>query len=231
MSDELQRLDRVDTLDRDQQRYTTDAERLRSALKEAEEAVTAAGARVAEAEATFEANRAEERNTQRRLDELKAKHASAMRVLETGIGNAEAAERQRVSCAELLDQAETSMLETLEAQDAARAKVEAAKAELARVRAVLATANTELPPRITELSASAARVQAELEGALAELPSDLRTRYRGLREKGRWPVARVREGSCDACRMTVPSQSQLELKRGKLVSCHGCHRWLLLPAG
>lgn len=229
MNDDVLRLDRIDGLDRERSRWLTDAERLRSALTEAEAAAISARDESAAATARLDALRQDERAGQRRVDELRAKLASAVRVLETGVGNAEAAERQRVNCVELIDQTETTMLESLEAQDRARAELDAAKAKLVRADQVAATARKEMPPRIEELAATALRLQGEVELALAELPTELQNRYRGLREKGRWPVARVKDGSCDACRMTAPAQSLMELKRGRLLACHGCHRWLLMP--
>ncbi|MCB9687307.1 MAG: hypothetical protein H6738_14110 [Alphaproteobacteria bacterium] len=227
--DDVARLDRADVLDREQNRWSQDAERLRQALVEAEQGLKNAESVRGEANGRFEETRTEERGIQRRLDDLRAKHASALRMLETGAGSPEAAERQRQNCEHLIDEAETQMLELLETQDAARAALELAKSKVEQAERVLNTARKELPPRIDEAAAAATRLQAELEGVLGDLPPDLRSRYKGLREKGRWPVARIKDASCSACSMTAPPQTMVELKRGRLMSCHGCHRWLLLP--
>lgn len=228
MQGELERLAQVDRLDRERVRLQAEAAKLRAALAEAEAAVAAAAGAATEARGLLDQSRAAERTAQRRLDELRQKRASALRVLETGAGNPEAADRQLRACDELIDQAETEMLELLVAQDGVKAGADAAAAKHAAVERALAEARAQLPPRVDVLTADADRAGRDLDAAQAGLPADLRRRYQSLRAAGKWPVAHVRDGSCDACKMAVPPQNVAELRKGRIVECNGCRRWLVL---
>jgi predicted nucleic acid-binding Zn-ribbon protein len=226
---EVEVLDRIDRADRERARLLQDADRLRGALKEAEGAVAARTAEEQAARAAFDALRTEERAVERRIEELRDKRRSAVRVLETGAGDPAAAQRQVERCDALIDEAETQVLGLMDTVEAAKRASADATTRRAQAEQVLATASAEMPPRIESLSSQAATVGAAADADVAALPAELRNRYRGLREKGRWPVARAKGGKCDACSMTAQPQMVADLKRGRLIECQGCRRWLLLP--
>lgn len=227
MEDVVERLARVDRLDRERARQETEVARQRASLAEAEAAVAAAAAGVAEAQALVDANRADERALQRRIDDLRQNRAAAIRMLETGAGDPVAAERQLENCERLIDETETSMLELLEAQDRVNGALASAQGRETLAEAVRARARSEVPPRLDELAATLAELTRELEAELEALPADIRKRYRALRGSGKWPVAHIRDGSCDGCRMSVPPQSVAEVRKGRLKECMGCRRWLV----
>jgi predicted nucleic acid-binding Zn-ribbon protein len=227
---DVEALDQIDRVDRERARLHLDAERLDAALAEAVTGATSRRAAEDAARAVTAGHRTEERAAERRIEELRDKKASATRVLETGAGDAAAAQRQVERCDALIDDAETQLLGLLDVIEAARKQLAAATAERARADHVLETARAEMPPRIADLRAREATAAAEVATRLSALPAELRARYSGLRDKGRWPVARVKGGKCDACSMTAQPQTMVDLKRGRLLECHGCRRWLLLPA-
>lgn len=228
MNEELVRLETLDRLDRELARIASDLARLAARLEERRAAAGTHTRALEEAEAALAASRTEERTAGRRLDELRASREAAMRVLTTGAGNAEAAQRQLERCDALIDEAETGMLQLLELQDGLIGRV--AAAELARTAARASLAEEELaqPDQIGALEEARAARSAERAAVNAELPAELRSRYEGFRERGRYAVARARNGSCDACSMAVQAQMVADLKHDKLVACHGCHRWLVI---
>jgi predicted nucleic acid-binding Zn-ribbon protein len=230
VDDLVERLARTDQLDRERGRQEAELAKARAALAEAEAALATATSGVAEAQALVDANRADERAAQRRLDELKQKHASAIRILETGAGDAAAAERQLENCERLIDETETAMLEVLEAQDHVKGTLAAAQERRATAEATAGRARTEVPPKVEELTAAIADLGGRVDAELAALPADIRKRYQALRAAGKWPVAHVKDGSCAACRMTVPPQKVTEVKKGRLEECNGCKRWLVMAA-
>jgi predicted nucleic acid-binding Zn-ribbon protein len=229
VSSEVEALDRIDRTDRERARLQLDAERLTAAQREAEtEAQTRRADEVA-AKAAYDALRTEERTSERRIDDLRDKRKSATRVLETGIGDAASAQRQLERCDALIDEAETQHLGLLDQLEASKRALDEATRRRTHAEVVAKTADTEMPPRIRDLSAQATKVAAAVEADLGTLPGDLRSRYLAQRERSRWAVARLRSGKCDTCSMTAAPQTVADIKRGKLLECHGCKRWLLLP--
>lgn len=226
---DVEALDRIDRADRERARLQQDAERLRAALREAEVAAAARAADHDAAKAAFDGLRAEERAVERRIEELRDKRRSAVRVLETGAGDPAAAQRQVERCDALIDEAETQLLGLFDTLEGAKRTLAAAAERRALSEAALATARVEMPPRADALAAQAVTVGEGVDGEVAALPPDLRSRYRGLREKGRWPVARIKGGKCDACSVSAQPQMLADVRKGRIVECQGCRRWLLLP--
>jgi predicted nucleic acid-binding Zn-ribbon protein len=177
----------------------------------------------------MERQKTEERTQQRRLDELGASRKAALRVLETGVGNADAAQRQLERCDQLIDESESAMLEVLEAQDGAQRALAQATEQLERAQKELAQGQARLPSVITRAEGEVATLRAERETWYQKLPGELRSRYDGFRARGRYAVARIKSGGCEACGYSVQPQMLLDLQRGRLVVCHGCHRWFSPP--
>jgi predicted nucleic acid-binding Zn-ribbon protein len=127
-----------------------------------------------------------------------------------------------------LDDEELSLLDTLEAANAA---FNEARADLERV---------EVEWQQDQEDLRAAKVRAEQESALLEGERSLRTQgmdapalglYENLRriKQGRG-VARVERGSCQGCRLTLPTHLVQRLRSGyNLVQCPSCER--ILAAG
>lgn len=228
MNEDASRLERLDRLDREIARATHELAKLAARAEERRAAVREAQARQLAATTALDTNRAAERAAARKIEEFRGSREAAMRVLTTGVGNAEAAQRQLERCDTLIDESETAMLELLEQQDALTADKQAADAALNSAQVALTEEERVQPEQIAHLEQARAHSTLERAEAAADLPSDLRNRYESFRERGRFAVARVRDGSCDTCSMAVQAQMVADLKRDKLVACHGCHRWLIL---
>jgi predicted nucleic acid-binding Zn-ribbon protein len=230
MHEDLVRLDRVDTLDRERWRRESEIHKQQSALADAEALVASRRAALAEREAERDANRKEERAIHRRLEEYRQRRASGVRMLEQGRGDPEAAQRQIERCDELIDEAETEMLERLEAADGLDEAVQAAQGGVDEASEQLAALQQTVPERVTALQAEIRSIAGDREGVFASLPGDIQSRYASFRGKRKWAVARVKGDSCDACRMKVAPQIIADLRRGLVVQCRGCKRWLVEPA-
>jgi uncharacterized protein len=225
----LEQLEQLDTIDREIARIEAAADRARQELADARSELERRKQARAEAAAALEANRGEERAGTRRLEDLRGSRASALRILETGAGSAEAAQRQLERCDGLIDEGETAQLELLEAQDGLAATLDSAESALGAAEAHTAKLEAEVPGRIQEHEA-AVSVQVAARAPVADrLPRDIAERYRSFRQRGRWAVARIRDKTCESCAMTVQPQMIADLRRGRLVACHGCHRWLIPP--
>lgn len=227
MNPDLQLLAQLDELDRKLSSCAADITKRREAQAALESGHTQACTALAAAKAEVERVKAEERATQRKLDDLAKSRASALKVLESGLGSTSAAERQLERCDQLIDETESAMLELLEAQDrAASALVRATGAEAEAQRA-LSQGQAEIPRAIEQLEAQSALARAEHTKLHGQLATDLRSRYDGFRSRGRYAVARIHSGGCDACSYTVQPQMIADLQRGRMVTCQGCHRWLI----
>lgn len=231
MSDDeiLGQLQQLDAIDREIARIDAAAERGRQDLDDARAALEQRRQDREAAAAALGANQTEERAGTRRMEDLRRSRESALRILESGAGSAEAAERQLERCDALIDEAETAQLELMEAQDGLVAALASADAALAAARGKAEQLERDVPERIRELEAAKAEQVGGRGPVASRLPRDVGERYAGFRQRGRWAVARVRDKTCEACARAVQPQMIADIQRGRLVECHGCHRWLVLP--
>lgn len=229
MNDDLVRLGQLDDIDREVARIDTAIETARQRLESARVLSERREAERSEAAAALDANRHEERSGQRRLEELRQSREAALRVLQSGAGSPEAAERQFARCEGLIDEGETAQLEILEKQDELVAALALADRTLGEAQAELKRLEREVPAEIAGHEAARKERIAARGPVFAALPAELSGRYESFRARGRWAVARIHDTTCDACAMTVQPQMIVDLRKGRLVACHGCHRWLILP--
>ncbi len=127
------------------------------------------------------------------------------------------------------DQLETDALEIIE-------RVEQAEASLATTSNELKQLENEWHSQQQQLSAEI----ADLQGRLADLkqqrqrlsgtidPQALEC-YERIRKQKRQPVARVEQGICRGCRISLPFSELQRARSGHLVQCSSCGRILFLP--
>lgn len=180
------------------------------------------------ADTALERSRKTEHELSRKAHMYKQRRASALRVLESGIGDISAAERQLEQCEAILDDTETDQLELMDRQDTERVAQAAATTALQAARAAVAAQEARVPPELARLQGEITAEQAARATVLAKLPRETRARYQTFQDKRRWAVAKVTNGACGACRMVVPAQQLADLKRGVPPEpCRGCHRWIV----
>jgi predicted nucleic acid-binding Zn-ribbon protein len=227
MHPDLVRLAELTDLDTELDRVKKDLTAARATVEQAAGAEREATAARDRAAADLEVAKNEERALYRKIDEYKTRRQGAVRMLEMGAGSADAAEKQLAQCEAILDETETELLYLMERMDTLRAALAAADASVARAKAAHTEAARAAPGRIGELEAQEKDLTGRRTAVHADIPADLRGRYDLLRaSKKRTAVARIVDGTCSACNISVQAQMIADVKRGQLVTCHGCQRWL-----
>lgn len=180
----------------------------------------------AEQKSFLEAQRAKEREE----EQYQTRLSRAQRALETGVGDADAAERQRVQCLEILDGLETDLLEMMETAEAHEATVAGRTQELADREADIGTEAEAAAPESAALERELTVLRGRRDG-LREVIHDIEVkRYDALRGRKKRPVSPLVNGrDCKACNRVVVANTLTELRAGRLVGCGGCGRWLYMP--
>lgn len=222
--DDITRLGALDEAIRAEERAVERAEQRladeHAAVKQAEEAVAAL-------ESQQRAARAEERAIEARLAQYGKQLQAALRSLETGVGNPEVSERQRVNTLELIDTAETEILEGIEHQEHLAAQHQAASTAVEEARAQRDAIEEKVQAELIERKGRLEGLRAERGPAAEALTPELLRRYEALRKKKGSAVTTVdNQGCCTKCRMLTASQQLADVRAGRLETCRGCARWI-----
>ncbi|AIA31130.1 zinc ribbon domain-containing protein [Leptospirillum ferriphilum] len=130
------------------------------------------------------------------------------------------------------DRLEEEMLKNMELQDLKKKKLAEIEAERAREIEVLETLRKEKESEIRDREEKLAALDREKLEVEQGFPQDLLKTYTRLKTSHRngIVVARLMEGACEACRMTLPPRTVTEVKKKqRIVTCQFCQRWLYLP--
>ncbi|MFT6147291.1 MAG: putative nucleic acid-binding Zn-ribbon protein [Myxococcota bacterium] len=201
----------------------------RASVPNSEKARDEAAKAVADAKQLLATHTETERANQRKLKEYETFVMRANRALETGAGDADAAERQRVSCIAIIDGLETEQLELMDVRETLEAALLAREAELVAAEETVVTANAACAPEVKVQTARLMTAKGEAIYLRSKLHKVELVRYDALMDRNRRPVSILKKDTCKACnRVQVPRAMQ-ELKRGRLVQCAGCGRWLHAP--
>lgn len=229
MHPDLEHLARADGIDREIRATDAALREADRSLDEAREQLILKEKALAALTDERAAQRAEEHRLEREMHRYRDRRASALRVLEGGGGDPEAAARQLAQVDEILDRHETELLQLLEAADALNERLARAEAALAVARDELARLEAEHPERTAELRARRDELVRAREQELAAVDPALKARYEMLVARKGTAVARVERGACSACRQVVQQQHLTDLARGLVEPCRGCGRWLVPP--
>ncbi|MFC1841809.1 zinc ribbon domain-containing protein [Candidatus Dependentiae bacterium] len=86
----------------------------------------------------------------------------------------------------------------------------------------------EKSKKIQELINSLDEHLKHREEKVEKVPEEWLEKYKILGSKVSDPVVTVENGSCSACFYDATSQSMIEMRKGKLVQCKGCYRFLYM---
>lgn len=189
----------------------------------------AAEGAVVQAKTHLEALRETERATAREVERYTRRRATAVRALETGMGNADAAQKQVEQCDAIIDDLETRQLEEMEGIEGARDALASTEATLAEAERHLTAEETTVPPILATRQNTRAGKQAARDAIWSEVPKDLQSRYTLVRKKKKTAVTFLVDGYCKSCRMKPPLETTSEIGRGFLKTCPGCGRYLVAP--
>jgi predicted nucleic acid-binding Zn-ribbon protein len=86
----------------------------------------------------------------------------------------------------------------------------------------------ELSAEIGRLKESISELKGKRELALAGIDAGTLDYYNRLKKQKGWAVAKIEQGTCRSCRISL-STAELQRARGdQLVECNSCHRILFL---
>jgi predicted nucleic acid-binding Zn-ribbon protein len=124
-----------------------------------------------------------------------------------------------------ISEAETLILEAMEGIERARAHHRELEGELRHASAHLEAEERACDAREQELSERIAKLRGERDSVGAQLEAKLLTRYEKIASRRRPAVTIVAAGTCQGCRVGIPPQTVIEIKRGaEPISCPNCTR-------
>lgn len=209
--------------------HTRAKERALALVPEADAELAKAEASLAEAKAALAQHAEQEHQTERKVRDYQGHHQRAVRALEMGAGDADAAENQRQKCLAILDELETEQLEQLELRDALQTAIAQAEALVAQQQAAREEAAQRTAPEAALHEEALSRYHSERALLREQIHKEELKRYDALLLRNKRPVSPLVDNACKACRRVLVARYLQELKRGRLVQCSGCARWLHAP--
>jgi predicted nucleic acid-binding Zn-ribbon protein len=126
-------------------------------------------------------------------------------------------------------QLEDKVLELMEAAEGARKNVADQTGELTTLEAKWRGQQQELSASLEQLKAKLTDLGQERQRLAARIDSQAIDIYNRLRKQRGAAVARVEQGMCQGCRISLPVSDLQRAKTGSLVQCSSCGRILFLP--
>ena len=89
----------------------------------------------------------------------------------------------------------------------------------------------QIQGRLEELQQKLGGLESQLNEQLSSLPEDIRHKYLRIQGKRQPPAAKVVDGTCQECFMSVPPQLYIEIRKTfEIHSCPNCHRLLFIES-
>jgi predicted nucleic acid-binding Zn-ribbon protein len=127
-----------------------------------------------------------------------------------------------------ISDAETEILEAMEGIEKARADLDRAQAALRGIDERIAQQGQALDDREKSLDQSLGNLSRERDGFATGVDATLLGRYAKIASRRHPAVAIVSRGTCMGCRVEIPPQSILEMRKGEqLIICGSCQRILV----
>ncbi|MFK7931338.1 MAG: hypothetical protein AB8H79_24360 [Myxococcota bacterium] len=200
----------------------------RARVPHADDAIDACHKTLMRSIAAYKAAKEVERATAREVEQYEKRRSQAQRALDSGMGNAEAADRQVQQCTSIIDELETRQLDEMETSEALDQAVKAAELALEAAEASRAEHAKLSPPIIEDLLARRAVAQAERDAIFPLLHAEVANRYTVLRRTKTFSVSAIPYNTCIPCRRTVAMAEAADVRRGLLRACRACGRYLVL---
>jgi predicted nucleic acid-binding Zn-ribbon protein len=197
-------------------------------LADADASVVTAKKAAVDAELALKTLKGKEQGIQGELDQLGARKRSATRVLETGAGDATAAERQLAQVAAMTDTLETELLELMDQIEGAQKAVAAARTQVPVVEKAAAEKKSAEEPHGPRYDKAIADAQSARDQRWADVPTDLQRKWTMVLEKKKPPIARIINQTCEFCNFHIPAQLANDIRfKDTFAKCDGCYRWLV----
>lgn len=127
------------------------------------------------------------------------------------------------------DQLETKDLELMEQVESVETSAAALKQELQEITLAWQREQEQLRQEKAALESSLSDLKQQRQALAAETDAQVLALYDKLRKNKGWAVARVEQGICRGCRISLPSSELQQARSGALVQCGSCSRILYLP--
>lgn len=124
---------------------------------------------------------------------------------------------------------ETAVAKLLAESETLKADLAPLEQKVQELRATLEQERGSIQGQMDELKAKLQALEAQLNEQLSSLPEDIRHKYLRIQGKRQPPAAKLVDGTCQECFMSVPPQLNIEIRKTKEIhSCPNCHRLLYI---
>jgi len=123
---------------------------------------------------------------------------------------------------------EDKTLETMDRVESITGTVSELTRELGELEAGWKAQQDELSGELQELKQRHAHLDTDRQQHITRIDTALVELYQGLKKQKKTAVARVEQGTCRGCQITLPTTEIQQAKGGKLVRCSSCGRILFL---
>jgi predicted nucleic acid-binding Zn-ribbon protein len=113
--------------------------------------------------------------------------------------------------------------------------LETAQRELEHTRSSIDSVTADLDKAISEKEQEIIQLREQLDDHMAQrsqkeqgIPDEWLEKYSTMRVSIPDPVVTIQDDSCSACFHSIPRQEMIRFKRGALLQCKGCFRFLYL---
>ena len=216
--DDLTQIGAADDAIRAEQRAVA---RARQRLADADAAVAAIEAHLAAILTEQQELRAREAELENRLARYGKQLDAALKSLETGLGDPEVSERQRVACVGLIDEVETGILECIEEQEQAQERHRATSKELDQTSESTEATRQDVEREIAERSTRVHGLRAERQPLVDGLYKDIRERYDILLQRKGSAVAALDGDQNRRRRGRTVEKRDRRHSRGPICPCNG----------
>ena len=195
---------------------------------EAENAVVRADEHLIHLNDTLMKLKGEEQRLQQELESYEKRRETARRVLETGNGNPDAADRQIKQCTSIIGDLESKLLVNFDAYETTEANIRSKTEETNTLKQTTQALLASLSDTVAQCEQVVQEKGISRTHISNELAPFLVKRYEQLRRSKGTSVARVVDGCCRTCRLALPMQDHSDLQRGREITCKKCGRWLFI---
>ena len=129
----------------------------------------------------------------------------------------------------MVKEREAAIAKLLGTGEALKTELAPLEERLQTLRASVAEEQGKIQGQIDELKSKLQALETQLNEQLSSLPEDIRHKYLRIQGKRQPPAAKLADGTCQECFMSVPPQLYIEIRKTQEIhSCPNCHRLLYI---
>jgi uncharacterized protein len=196
------------------------------------EALEKAGEALAAEQKTLDELKARRRSAEIEAGDINAKINEANKQLYSGritnpkeLGNLQAEIKQMTA---MKDGIETKTLAVIDMQEQIESRVNAMTVEYQKMDANWATEQVQLAKDIELLTTTLAALQTERQETATKIDAASLALYEGIRKKKKPAVAKMEQGICKGCRLSVSASIMQKARAGRAAQCGSCGRILFV---